>query len=562
MFVAIAISTCISVAFYDRFWYPPDDGAYAHVASRILRGEVLHRAIQDVHAGYINFANAAALALFGMDLSSLRIPLAVLNVLEALIAYFVLQRGGPWLALAGGVAVSSLSFVQFLNPTAHWYCLFLALLIPVVMIRMARDSMQRLVALGLIVGAIAMFRQLTGVIVAIAVCSWLLMEGEASPRRTLAPRVVLAGFALLITGYVLRHADLTTALLFGLWPVALLIVSASRASKTPRDAARILFGVMLGALMSCLPLAGYHLYHGSLHAWLDDIVGAALEIPQLTFIAQQSFTSIATTAIVQLASPESPSAALNAVFWLGLIALPTINSVVLLRRVASGIIPITSAHALAWVASFYALVALHYQIPLYLQYVAGLNVVALAALALTMSARARALVATTLVATSAVALYFHAGQSLSRGVDGTISGERSEQLVQCDLPRCGLRVDPRDVLVYRQIVARILARSADDDCILALPSDAALYFVTGRCNPTRFFNSALALRTTADVEAVISDLWTRPPALLIHRPTDKYNTPLTEQLVARARGLYMRNERVEEFVLYWDAKARQEGAQQ
>ena len=42
--------------FHDRTWCPPDDGAYAHVAERILQDEVLHRDVQDVHPGYVALA--------------------------------------------------------------------------------------------------------------------------------------------------------------------------------------------------------------------------------------------------------------------------------------------------------------------------------------------------------------------------------------------------------------------------------------------------------------------------------------------------------------------------
>ncbi len=548
---AITISTVISLNFYDRFWYPPDDGAYAHVASRILHGEVLNGGVQDVHAGYVNFVNATALALFGMELVSLRIPLAVLNVLQALIVYLLLHRGGIWLALSASVAVSSLSFVQFLNPTAHWYSLFLVLLIPLVLVDMPHGSFRRVVALGLVVGLIAMFRQLTGIIVAVAVCSWLIMEVTDSRTRSWAPRLVLFTLALLIAAYVLKQADLATALLFGSWPVALLLVAAARVSLPPRETARILAGLALGIVIACLPLVCYHLYHGSLQTWFQDTIGAALEIPQLGFIERQSFTSFATLVIPQLVSWGNPAAALNALFWLFLIVLPALNGAILLRRTVLGSSGFTAADALAWLACFYSLVALHYQIPIYLFYVAGLNAVALAALMHMARTPTRVLASLALVAASGLALYFHAGQSLARGVHGTIQGERTEQLEPCGLPRCGLRLDPREVFTYRKLVARISARSAAGDCILALPSDAGLYFLTGRCNPTRFFNSALGLRSDADVEALLSQLRSRPPAVLIHRPADKYNTPLTQQLVMRMGKLYRHTEQVGEFVMYW-----------
>ena len=63
--VAAGASTLILFHFHDRSWWPPDEGAYAHVAERILAGEVLNLTIQDIHAGYINFAKPLAFAKFG-----------------------------------------------------------------------------------------------------------------------------------------------------------------------------------------------------------------------------------------------------------------------------------------------------------------------------------------------------------------------------------------------------------------------------------------------------------------------------------------------------------------
>ena len=61
--------------YHDRFWWPPDEGLYAHVADRVARGEVLNRDVQNIHPGYHALANALWLVLFGDDLVSLRYPL-------------------------------------------------------------------------------------------------------------------------------------------------------------------------------------------------------------------------------------------------------------------------------------------------------------------------------------------------------------------------------------------------------------------------------------------------------------------------------------------------------
>src|SRR5262245_60621738 len=68
---ALAFVTLIVAYFHNRFWWPPDDGASAYVASRLLAGDVLNVDIRDVHPGYVHFIHAAALKIFGEDIVSL-----------------------------------------------------------------------------------------------------------------------------------------------------------------------------------------------------------------------------------------------------------------------------------------------------------------------------------------------------------------------------------------------------------------------------------------------------------------------------------------------------------
>ncbi len=71
--LALSANLLLVIGFHDRFWWAPDEGGYAHVAERILDGEVLNREVQDVHAGYVNLLNAAALGVFGRSMLSLRV---------------------------------------------------------------------------------------------------------------------------------------------------------------------------------------------------------------------------------------------------------------------------------------------------------------------------------------------------------------------------------------------------------------------------------------------------------------------------------------------------------
>ena len=214
-FAALVLGT-----YHDRFWWPPDDGTYAHIADRILAGEVLNRDIQDLHPGYVHFANALALRTFGDALVSQRYPLVALGLLQAgLIFALSAPRGAVAVAVAA-VSLTALSFVQFLNPSAHWYCLFLLIAVMCGLRWMPRDFRWRLEILGFLVVTLLLFRQLTGVIVAIGTLTFLLCETEpkTSHGHRLLARGLLGVMTLGLGGYLLAKADGLAWILFGIWP--------------------------------------------------------------------------------------------------------------------------------------------------------------------------------------------------------------------------------------------------------------------------------------------------------------------------------------------------------
>src|SRR5687767_12057210 len=206
LILVVLVSTLVMVVYHDRFWAPADEGKFAHVAERILLGEALHRDVQDLHAGYINFVNAAAFSLFGVRMVSMRYPLALLTVIQAGLMFLVLRRNGTAPALIGGLALTSLSFVQFLNPTPNWYTLFLAVT-TIAWLAWNPVSLRWLqIVTGFLVGTTFLFRQLSGVFLASGVLVFLLLQ-KPGAGATGAPRLARALLGLIAAGhawYILR----------------------------------------------------------------------------------------------------------------------------------------------------------------------------------------------------------------------------------------------------------------------------------------------------------------------------------------------------------------------
>jgi hypothetical protein len=86
--------------------------------------------------------------------------------------------------------------------------------------------------------------------------------------------------------------------------------------------------------------------------------------------------------------------------------------------------------------------------------------------------------------------------------------------------------------------------------LLTLPSNAEIYYLSGARNPTRFFNSALALLDEHDVASTIAALEKAPPKLVFFDPLDKYVTAPTESLMAWVRAHYRLLQRYQSLEIY------------
>ena len=537
--VTLCLNAWVLFHFHDQFWWAPDEGNYAHVAERVLDGEVLHADVQDIHPGYVNFTNAAALGLFGRELVSMRYPLVFLGILQSAIVFWILAPFGAFAAVAGATTITALGFVQFLDPTAHWYALFLVILLAGVLERVRPGTPWRLDAVGGIVMMALLFRQLSGVFVAMGALTFLLLEhtthpseAMATPARHQAPwgaRVLLLIMLGGLAGYLIRATEIVGWLLFGIWPV-LLLVWAVGATRTSNTAVAGMVGRMArGAAIAASPLFAYHVAHGSLGAWYDDVVVTALGFPRMPFFDAMNYGAHLASAIGSVLH-SGVAGVVNGTTWALLTIAAATAGALVLRQVASGATPLSPLPILAM---FYAVVSVHYQIPIYLTYTAGLSIVALL-----WSTRGATPAAAGSLVIAGIALWFHAGQPLSRGIGGMMDGVRITLDAENDLPRVGLRIERADVELYREVLGVIDRDAPPGSTILAVPSHAELYFLGERRNPFRFFNTALGVRTPADLEEVLATIERDPPALVFHDAADKYNTAASDAIMQQVEATY------------------------
>ena len=560
----LVITATILIYFHDRFWWPPDEGAYAYVAERILAGDVLNRDVHDIHMGYVNFLNALAFRLFGYQLVSLRLPLVAAGLLQACVIFFLFKPRGIMLAMTAAISLTALSFVQFLNPTAHWYSLFLIISIIGCLARIPQDNRWRLFVVGLLLTTLFLFRQLSGVIAGIGVMAFLLYEAPrgATGLNTIFARALMTIMFVGLAGYLLAKADLSAVLLFGIWPLALLARGWFKATVDNRYIARQLPALIAGGFVAALPLVAYHIHHGSLGTWYADTIVSALALTDLEFIDRPRYLHYVVFGLHQTIAMESFDAIVNGLFWASIVlTAPALGILVLIdrtRRGESG----PASHPLPFLAVFYGLVSVHFQIPIYLFYTVGLSLAGLIWMLAATSTRRREIVSACVLLLSIVGLYYHAAQPISRGLVGILKGVRTELAPGDGLDRLGLSIEANDIAVYRHIADLVRREVRIDQTILAIPVNPEIYFLTRRRSPFRFFNSALGILGEAELIEVLQTIRDRPPRLVFYRPVDKYNTQYGDEVMAYVRQHYGLLETLGGFEIYRYQENRSSGVTQ
>jgi hypothetical protein len=534
MLLCLAACAVIVWHFHDRFWWPPDDGAYGYIAERLLHGDVLNRDVQDIHPGYVHFLHALTFRVFGIDLLALRYPLSLLTVVQAGIVFQLMRRLGIYAAISGAAAIAALTFIQFLNPTANWYALFLTLSI-IAVLTWDKPGPRRDVLCGFLLGLLFLFRQPTSVFIAAGTLVVLLTEdfGALGSTRRWAARLALAVTFAVLAAYLARYGNPVGLVLFGTWPLAIIAAAMPHAAVPPAAVIGLMARLFAGALLASLPLQAYHLFNGSFGIWLADIFGSSWNLVALEFFDHATYLSIIVLAIRGAIEPE---AVLAAAFWLLLLTAPVllgarVTWLMAARRAPSGQAP------LMVLAVFYGLVSVHYEIPIYLFYSAGLTSVALIVAA--PDGLFRRLACTAVLAACTIGMFQQAGQPLSRGLVGVAEGKRAAFWTP-GLPKASLLIETADRRAYADLIAIIQAESGPQDAILVIPMNPELYFLADRRAPVRYYTTGFGLRdrrNVADAVALLASV--DRPRIVMHRVADKYNTPLSDELMAAVERLYV-----------------------
>jgi len=549
--VSVAISALLLWGFHDKGWLASDDGFFAYVAERVLNGDVLSRDIHGYYAGYVFFAHAAALWLFGLDLVSLRYPLVVLGVVQAGLMYWLLAPRGAAVAIIGAVALTAFSFIQFTNPTGHWYVLFLAILIICVMTWMPPGRAGRVELLGFLVMTAFMFRQLSGIFVGMGVVSALLIElptAKDGRDRILSRALVLAMLFGLVAFLAAKSKEFSI-IAFGLGPIFLLILLAWLGPTNNESTRHLLARLVLGAVAAALPLVAYHALSGSLLDWWRDCVVSAYYSTDVTYHKGTDHFYYVLFAMRNMYLFNSFTSVINSIYWTIITLIPFVLAIFLLLSIIrnDNLIDITKTSAnikqrqkltpLSIIALFYSLEATYINAPPYIYFVLGLAVCAIIWCVADGPTSPRRVVLSLTVALVVIAVYYHAGRP-GRGYLEVPAGVQYPMAGLHDIGRASLYVYQRDVEFYRKI-ARLIEEETDiGDGIIGLPIGFEINFLFNRRNPLWFTYAPASIFDGRQRDRALDVLRRDPPRLAFLLAGDAFDTPLWMPLKDYVRQNY------------------------
>lgn len=550
--VSMFFSSAVLFYFYNHYWYPPDDGAYAHVADRILAGDVLNLDVHDVHMGYINFLHAGALSLFGNDMASLRIPLVILGVIQSAIIFALLKPKGLGVALIAVATITSLSFVQYLNPTANWYALFLTLLLIGCFEWIPEKYKYKIVLIGYILVTLFLFRQLSAVFVSLGAVTFILYKNHEVVKfwDHLISKLIFAIMMLGLSGYLYLKISISATLLFGLWPLVILIYGLMTVTVSNNKTLKIMGGLSLGGALAAVPIFIYHIYHGSLLSWYNDTVVSALVLSDLSFIKIIHFADYLYYSLGSVLQMSSLVIVMNGFYWMMLILASSVLGFLLFSKVLFKNKNLIGLSSLPMIGVFYGLASVHYQIPIYLYYTVGLSLCGILWMMDLSPVRKRSIIMLIAGLICFNAISFHAAQPSDRSMVQILQGEAPKSDEKFLGGHVQLWVNAREAEQYEHINELVQKNVKPEETIFAFPTNSEIYYITRRTNPFRFFNSAFGMSNSKQFDYVLSTFETIPPRMVFFKPDDKYVTDNALKIVEYINIHYTLLETVEGIECY------------
>ncbi len=593
--------------FLHRGWVPYDDGMLSQSAERVLQGELPHRDFDEVYTGGLDYLNAAAFRMFGMNLMSLRLMLYIFFALWVPAFYFCASRLASPLA-AGLATLLAVAWSAPNYPAAmpSWYNLFFATFGLAALFKyLETRARQWLVVAGLCGGFSFLVKSPGLYFVAAGLLFFLFREqSEARPRIEsdviLAPSggklyrlfldASLVAFVGALAILIRRLADLPELYDFVLPGLALALVLLARESRPSAlsDLSRLrnlsglvapfLAGAILPVGLFLVPYAFSHslgsFYNGvfvlpfkriSIVAFrppsLDNLAALLFPLGILAFAFYSKWresiwvvgTVLTGLAIVFFASSHnrgvyqfawmSAATLIPAILVIGALALTRASDGWKLDEMRRQRIFLILA-----VTALCSLIQFPYSSPTYFCYVAPMAALSVLAILSARNPKPRLLPAFLAVFYVAFAI-FHVTpgfllDSMSRGY------APARPTRPLNISRAGgLRIDPEEAQTYERLIS-LVQQKATNGQLYAGPDCPEVYFLSGFRNPTRMIFDAFE-DYSQETPRVLSAIDTANPGVIVINRLPTFSNPLDGDLRQTLEARFPEMANIGKFQVRW-----------
>lgn len=546
-YLAVAASTLLVLVYFHASYIEiHDDGVFAYVASRLLNGARLNLDVVSFHSGFLHFIHMLAFRFFGVDFVSLRYPLLLSNLFHVMIVYTIFRERGIAFALVSALLALSTSCILYNNPTQNWYTQLCFWSLCLILIRIPETQKSRYLWSGMILGFCFLFRQVTFAFMALGYLSFLARESQLQnktrtesqyPQGVLASRVLLLSAGLPFVAYALGGCNPDGIVLFALMPLFLHFRWASRAQVGIAQLSYRGVLTVAGAAMVLVPYVLYITVNYDLSLWMEHTFVRPFALHEAEHKKLMFFVWLPFFGIQEIiANPFNPVIVLNSVIWSILPFLSLVLGIVVFRSKSR-----FRTHPLPVLALSYGMVALHYEIPIYLIFTLTPTLTALLILTERKFERFAMIMAIFL---SAVLLYYHAGQPQERGVLGILRGTRLPSEA-CTLPYCSLQVGHEVNERYSKLYNILKPLVANGATFYAFPYNPELFFLLDVPPHKSGYHFLIDIRTREELDRLERAFEEDPPKVLVVDMTDKAAGAFAQELWAGLKERYVHVDQVD-----------------
>ena len=123
-------------------------------------------------------------------------------------------------------------------------------------------------------------------------------------------------------GFCLVVSNGVGFLLFSGWPLAILAWAFTRTSVPNSTTSTIVLVLLLGGMAAFVPVALYHVAHGTVDAWITTIFWRAINVQRLPYVDDGRYTWFIALGLRGILELNTPAQVVNGIYW---IVLPLVS---------------------------------------------------------------------------------------------------------------------------------------------------------------------------------------------------------------------------------------------